>query len=88
MAQAGVAGVAEAAAKPAKPANEAARARKLLQEPVLPANAWLQKIEKLLQAEKNKEALDEWQQFRQAWPDFVVDKALQTRLDALKPSAN
>ena len=77
------AGASEAAAKPADVAVRAAR--KVLQAPALPANVWLQKIEKLLQAEKNKEALAEWHQFRTAYPDFVVDKALQTRMDALKP---
>lgn len=45
---------------------------------------WLTKIEKLLKEKQNREALEEWRKFRAAYPDFVVDKSLQKKIDALQ----
>lgn len=48
------------------------------------AHDWLTKIEKLLKEKQNREALREWRNFRTIYPDFVVDKSLQKKIDALQ----
>jgi hypothetical protein len=67
---------------------ESARSASPLMPPsamaVQPGAAWLQQIEKLIQANQGKEALDEWKKFRSAYPDYVVDKALLMKIDGLK----
>ncbi|MFZ6777126.1 hypothetical protein ACO0LD_09830 [Undibacterium sp. Ji83W] len=45
---------------------------------------WLTKIEKLLKEKQNQEALEEWKKFRTTYPNFVVDKSLQKKIDALQ----
>ncbi len=45
---------------------------------------WLQTIDKLLKADRNKEALEEWKKFRLAYPDYTVNKSLQNQIDALQ----
>ncbi|MDC8759568.1 hypothetical protein [Janthinobacterium fluminis] len=46
---------------------------------------WLLKIERLLKAGMQKDALDEWRAFRLAYPDYAVPKELSERIDALQP---
>jgi hypothetical protein len=46
--------------------------------------AWLTRIDKLLKAESNKEALEEWTKFRRMYPNYPVAKELENRLDTLK----
>lgn len=48
------------------------------------ARAWLLQIEKLLKADKRKEALDEWSRFRQAYPDYPVRQSVIKQIDVLK----
>lgn len=45
--------------------------------------AWLERIEALLKAGADKEALAEWNKFRSAHPDYPVADELAARLDAL-----
>ncbi len=45
---------------------------------------WLTKIEKLLKEKQHQEALEEWRKFRTAYPNFVVNKSLQKKIDALQ----
>ena len=45
---------------------------------------WLTKIEKLLKEKQHQEALEEWKKFRTTYPNFVVDKSLQKKIDALQ----
>lgn len=45
---------------------------------------WQAKIEKLLKEKQNHEALEEWKKFRAVYPDFVVDKSLQKKIEALQ----
>lgn len=46
--------------------------------------SWLTRIEKLLKEDKKKEALEEWNKFRKAYPEYSVRKELADQIDALK----
>ncbi len=48
--------------------------------PKLDASVWLLKIDGLLKAGQGPAAQQEWTAFRQAYPDYPVDKQLQQRL--------
>lgn len=48
-----------------------------------PAEAWLAKIEMLLKAGSNREALLEWRKFRKAYPDYVAPDTLNQKMKAL-----
>ncbi|MFZ6757610.1 hypothetical protein ACO0K9_10325 [Undibacterium sp. Ji50W] len=51
----------------------------------VPDAQWrLAKIDKLIKAKQNKEALEEWNRFRIAYPDYVVDKSLQKQIENLQ----
>lgn len=52
-------------------------------ETINPANVWLGKIDALLKAGSNKEALLEWRKFRKAYPDYAVPDALTEKMKAL-----
>ncbi|MFZ6768025.1 hypothetical protein ACO0LM_13270 [Undibacterium sp. Di26W] len=66
-----------------------AAAPPLIQAPpaaiMVPDAQWrLAKIDKLIKAKQNKEALEEWNRFRIAYPDYVVDKSLQKQIENLQ----
>ncbi|MET3134267.1 hypothetical protein AAKU55_004562 [Oxalobacteraceae bacterium GrIS 1.11] len=46
--------------------------------------AWLLKIEGMMKAGMNRDALDEWAGFRRAYPDYPVQKEFTERLEALR----
>jgi hypothetical protein len=48
------------------------------------AKTWLSQIEKLIQDDKRKEALDAWQKFRQVYPDYVVDKIIERQIESFR----
>jgi len=48
-----------------------------------PADAWLAKIDALLKAGSNKEALQEWRKFRKEYPDYVVSDDINEKIKAL-----
>jgi hypothetical protein len=48
------------------------------------ASDWLQRIEKLLQEGKHKQALEEWRIFRMAWPHYPVAPATEKQIEALR----
>ena len=49
--------------------------------PKLDASVWLVKIEGLLKAGQRPAAQQEWAAFRQAYPDYPVEKQLQQKLE-------
>ncbi|OYO31073.1 hypothetical protein [Janthinobacterium sp. PC23-8] len=49
--------------------------------PKLDASVWLLKIDGLLKAGQGPAAQQEWTAFRQAYPEYPVDKQLQQRLE-------
>jgi hypothetical protein len=51
---------------------------------VSPAEAWLTKIDRLLQAGSQKDALDEWAQFRKAYPEYPVPDKLKEQIKVLQ----
>ncbi|HEY8023699.1 MAG TPA: hypothetical protein VIF60_03975, partial [Burkholderiaceae bacterium] len=53
----------------------------------LSADAWLAVIEQKLKTHDEKTALHEWSKFRESYPDYVVDKALEAKLKALQASS-
>jgi hypothetical protein len=46
--------------------------------------AWLTQIEKMLKADKRKQALEEWTKFRKEYPDYPVPKPLLDQITELK----
>lgn len=52
--------------------------------PASDAQLRLAKIEKLIKAKQGKAALEEWNRFRTAYPDYVVDSSLQKQIDNLQ----
>ena len=55
-----------------------------LPETLPDAKEWLQQIEKLIADKHNTEALAEWKKFQQAYPSYVISKALQNKIEALQ----
>lgn len=53
-------------------------------EPAESASEWLQRLEKLLQEGKHKQALEEWRKFRLAWPNYPVAPATEKQIEALQ----
>jgi hypothetical protein len=49
--------------------------------PKLDASVWLVKIDGLLKAGQAPAAKQEWAAFRQAYPDYPVEKQLQRQLE-------
>jgi hypothetical protein len=48
------------------------------------AKTWLAQIEKLIRDDKRTEALAAWQKFRQAYPDYVVEKTIEKQIEAFR----
>jgi hypothetical protein len=48
-----------------------------------PADTWLAKIDALLKAGSNQEALQEWRKFRKEYPDYVVPDDVNEKIKAL-----
>lgn len=48
-----------------------------------PADAWLKKIDTLLRAGSDQEAVLEWRKFRKTYPDYVVPDALNQKMKSL-----
>jgi hypothetical protein len=48
-----------------------------------PADAWLSKIDALLKAGSNQEALQEWRKFRKEYPDYAVPDGISEKIKPL-----
>ncbi len=48
------------------------------------AKAWLARIDDLIRQDKEREALDEWEKFRKAYPQYPVPEKFESQLKALK----
>ena len=81
-APAGDAKMAESAAAPPAPAP-AVLARSMAAPPAVAPKEELEKIEAMLRAGQEKEALAAWARFQAAYPDYPVPDALRARLKTL-----
>ncbi|MEC5161612.1 MULTISPECIES: hypothetical protein [unclassified Janthinobacterium] len=83
MAQARQAPAGKMAFSMTAPAPVAARSEASGDAPKNP-QAWLLEIERMLKADRSKDAVDEWEKFRRAYPDYPAPQELTERLQALK----
>ncbi len=83
MAASGIVDAGSVGAKPpAPPAKTAAQSNGSASAE--PAKTWLLRIEKLIKADRRQEALDEWEKFRRAYPDYPAQKSLLKQMETLK----
>lgn len=71
----------QAEAMRAEPVVRGAMTAPMPAPPKLDASVWLVKIDGLLKAGQAPAAKQEWAAFRQAYPDYPVEKQLQQRLE-------
>jgi hypothetical protein len=72
------------AAYAAAPAARALKEPRAVQPPSSEADAWLLRIEALLDADMSKFALEEWDKFRKSFPNHPVPEKLEARIKVLK----
>ena len=71
----------QAEAMRAAPVMRGAMTAPMPAPPKLDASVWLVKIDGLLKAGQKSAAREEWTAFKQAYPDYPVEKQLQQRLE-------